>query len=293
MGLDLPTFEFEVAFVNGNGQEVKRHPGQACYRVEQLSPATALEMVALPAGTFIMGADESELGWHATQSPPHSVSLPNFFISKFPITQAQWQTVAAFEKVEIELQPLPSCFIGRDRPVEQISWYEAVEFCARLSRRSGREYRLPSEAEWEYCARGGTTTPFHFGETITTDLANYSGTNWEYDGRICASGAYGEGPLGEDRRETTSVGYFQVANPFGLYDIHGLVREWCADPWHSRYDGAPDDGTVWTARGSGEKYIVRGGSWNAAPKLCRSAYRSRFDRDGSLYDIGFRVACST
>ncbi|MDY7015942.1 MAG: formylglycine-generating enzyme family protein, partial [Cyanobacteriota bacterium] len=204
--LDLPTFEFEVAFVNGNGQEVKRYSEQARYRIEQLNSTLILEMVAIPAGTFIMGADANELGWHPSQSPLHSVSLPHFYISKYPIAQAQWQAVAAFEKIQIDLQPYPSCFSGRDRPVEQVSWYEAMEFCARLSRHSGRNYRLPSEAEWEYCARGGTTTPFHFGETITTDLANYSGINWEYDGRVCAFGFYGEGPLGADRRETTSVG---------------------------------------------------------------------------------------
>lgn len=289
--LELSVFEFEVALVSKDGREIERRREKARHRIEALDAETALEMVAIPSGTFLMGADADELGWHATQSPPHAVSLPAFSMSKYPVTQVQWQVVAAFPKVNVALPATPSCFIGPDRPVEQISWSEAVEFCARLSQQTGRPYRLPSEAEWEYAARAGTTTPFHFGETITTDLANYSGVNWEYNGRICVYGFYGEGPLGEDRRETTPVGYFQAANPFGLYDVHGLVREWCADVWHPDYRDAPTDGTAWL-EGENSKRVLRGGSWNSGPKPCRSAFRAKFDREASLYDIGFRVACS-
>ncbi|MFP4008080.1 MAG: formylglycine-generating enzyme family protein [Spirulinaceae cyanobacterium] len=288
---DLPQFNFDVVTVDTTGQEKERDRGQAFYRVETLDENTTLELVRIPAGNFLMGADRSELGWRTNQSPQHLVTLAAFWLSKYPITQGQWQAIAQLPKINVPLNPQPSCFENRDRPVEQITWYEAVEFCDRLSHHCDRPYRLPSEAEWEYAARAQTTTPFHFGPTLTTNLANYSGVSWEYDGKICSVGHYGDGPEGEDRRETTSVGFFQVANAFGLYDMHGLVREWCADVWHDNYQEAPTDGSAWMTATTTEKRVLRGGSWNTGPKLCRSAFRSRFDPNASLYDIGFRVAC--
>jgi formylglycine-generating enzyme required for sulfatase activity len=213
-------------------------------------------------------------------------------MGKYPVTQAQWQAVAALPKVKQDLDPNPANFQGENRPVERVSWYDAIEFCARLSQQTGYAYRLPTEAEWEYACRAWTLTPFHFGETITTDLANYSGVNWDYMGKICSKGSYGAGPKGVDRRETIPVGSFQVANAFGLYDLHGNVREWCADYWHDNYEGAPTDATVWITDGDSDKRVLRGGSWNVGPRKCRSAYRVKFDPAASLYDIGFRVACS-
>ncbi|NEO21280.1 MAG: formylglycine-generating enzyme family protein, partial [Moorea sp. SIO4A5] len=126
-------------------------------------------MVAIPEGSFIMGSPETEEGHTNDESPQHRVTVTSFFMGKYPVTQAQWQAVAALPQVNRELEPDPSHFKGKNRPVEQVSWYDAVEFCERLSQYTKRPYRLPSEAEWEYACRAGTTTPFHFGETITTD----------------------------------------------------------------------------------------------------------------------------
>jgi formylglycine-generating enzyme required for sulfatase activity len=175
--------------------------------------------------------------------------------------------------------------------VEKISWLDAIEFCDRLSQLTGRLYRLPSEAEWEYACRAGTTTPFHFGETITTDLANYDGTD-DPDGKW--SGSYGIGTKGIYRQETTPVGSFGVANAFGLYDMHGNVWEWCMDHWHENYEGAPVDGSAWIGPSASEhaSRLLRGGSWSNNPRSCRSAFRSRSNAV-NWYDLdGFRVACS-
>ncbi|PLZ49117.1 formylglycine-generating enzyme family protein, partial [Fischerella thermalis] len=150
----------------------------------------------------------------------------------------------------------------------------------RLWKKTGRHYRLPSEAEWEYAARAGTTTPFHFGETITSELAN------------CSSGESSE-IKSKYRKETTPVGSFGVANAFGLYDMHGLVWEWCADPWHKNYDGAPTDGTVWEVGGDMHRRVLRGGSWSFSPELCRSASRSWNEADGGLRICGFRVVATS
>ncbi|MFM6605478.1 MAG: formylglycine-generating enzyme family protein, partial [Dolichospermum sp.] len=128
-----------------------------------------LEMIAIPGGTFMMGSPENEEGSINGERPQHEVTISPFSMGKYPITQAQWRTVAELPQVNQKLQPNPSRFEGANRPVEQVSWYEAVEFCARLSRIENKVYRLPTEAEWEYACRAGTTTPFYCGETISTD----------------------------------------------------------------------------------------------------------------------------
>jgi formylglycine-generating enzyme required for sulfatase activity len=287
----LPTFDFEVATIElkkprfniGKPQlNIKRQPQQADYWPEKLGDNLTLEMVSIPGGTFIMGSPLKELEHKEDESPQHSVTVQPFFMGKYQVTQAQWRFVAQLPQVNKELKLDPSIFKGDNRPVEQVSWKDAVEFCDRLSQYTGRTYRLPSEAEWEYACRAGTTTPFHFGETITTDLANYNGNQ-----------TYGQGSKGVYRQETTKVGSFGVANNFGLYDMHGNVWEWCQDHWHSNYEDAPTDGSAWLdIEKSNNIRLLRGGSWYNVPVFCRSAYRFNGYLDAFSYDIGFRVVCS-
>ena len=262
----------------------------AQYFIEDLGNGIQLEMVMIPNGTFIMGSPETEEGSRDNERPQHQVTIKAFCLGKYQVTQAQWKAVAAFPQLNRELKPDPSNFKGANRPVEQVSWEDAVEFCDRLSRHTKRQYRLPSEAEWEYACRAGTITPFHFGQTITTDLANYDGT----DGKNNEwSGSYGSGPKGVYRKETTEVGSFEVANNFGLYDMHGNVWEWCQDYPHHNYEGAPTDGSAWLDNEESSNIkLLRGGSWYDNPEHCRSAYRNDYDLDTDDDHIGFRVVCS-
>jgi formylglycine-generating enzyme required for sulfatase activity len=262
----------------------------AQYFIEDLGNGIQLEMVMIPGGSFMMGSPETEEDSNDYERPQHQVTIKAFCLGKYQVTQAQWKAVAAFPQVNRELKPDPSRFKGdgstsltNHRPVEKVSWEDAVEFCDRLSRHTKRQYRLPSEAEWEYACRAGTTTPFHFGETITTDLANYNGKS-----------TYGDGVEGINRGETTEVGSFGVANNFGLYDMHGNVWEWCQDSWHSNYKGAPTDGSAWLDNEeSSNRKLLRGGSWYKLPGNCRSAYRYYSSLGNDLnFSIGFRVVCS-
>ena len=254
------------------------------YRTEYLLPdsqAMALEMCAIPSGTFIMGSPNTEKGRYGDiESPQHKVNIQSFYIGKYPITQAQWRVIASCLdlKVERDLNPEPSYFEGDNRPVENVSWDDAVEFCTRLSKLTGRNYRLPSEAEWEYACRAETTTPFYFGGTITTDLVNYNGNY-----------TYADAQKGQYRHQTTPVGQFP-SNAFGLHDMHGNVWEWCADSWHYSYINAPDDGSAWLSDKTNYR-TLRGGSWVDVPAYCRSAIRVRLPRDHRHANYGFRVVC--
>ncbi|MGK7922892.1 MAG: SUMF1/EgtB/PvdO family nonheme iron enzyme, partial [Trichodesmium sp.] len=253
---DLQVFQYTTPTVNRQGEFIRQNTklAQYFYQLSDISSEDSemsIEMVAVPGGTFTMGSPESEKDSRDRERPQHDVTVPPFFMGKYPITQGQWRAIASRTdlKEKEDLDPDPSRFkesyedIDRwQRPVERVNWHEAVEFCKRLSKLTGKNYRLPSEAEWEYACRAGTTTPFHFGETITTDLANYRGTDYE---EMKWSGSYGEGPKGEYREQTTPVGYFDVVNSFGLSDMHGNVWEWCADEWHDNYENAPSDGKPW------------------------------------------------
>ncbi len=294
----VPIFEFDVAtleqrnqiFGFGNRWVIKRQKKQATGIIEVLEETIELELVEIPGGTFLMGSLENEEGSKDSERPQHEVTVANFFMGRHPVTQAQWRVVANFPQIERQLKPEPSRFKGDNRPVERVSWYDAVEFCVRLSKHTGRKYRLPSEAEWEYACRAGTNTPFHFGQTITSQLANYN-----------ARSTYGNGSQGEYRKETTPVGSFGVANAFGLYDMHGNLWEWCLDDWHHSYQGAPTDGSAWFDDNNNDNFfqkqgsvLLRGGSWNDNPENCRCASRgivSRADRDHFISLIGFRVVC--
>ncbi|NET47516.1 MAG: formylglycine-generating enzyme family protein [Merismopedia sp. SIO2A8] len=255
---------------------------------EPLSDDVGLVLVQVPGGDFQMGSPQNEVDRFDDEGPQHPVHVRGFWMGRYPVTQAQWRVVAGFPKIDHHLELAPSHFKGDDLPVEQVTWYEAKEFCDRLSVRTGRNYRLPSEAEWEYACRAGTTTPFHVGETITTNLANYRGTDNEERGW---SGSYGDGPKGEYLEKTTPVGQFDVANLFGLSDMHGNVWEWCLDHWHDNYNGAPEDGSAWIDEeaNADKSRVLRGGSWFGIPGFCRSAYRDSYTPDLRDYGIGFRV----
>lgn len=202
------------------------------------------------------------------ERPQHQVTFAQpFYLGKYAITQEQWQAVMGNN---------PSHFKGWKRPVEQVLWNDAVNFCQKLSEKTGTTYRLPSEAEWEYACRAGTTTAFHFGETITPDLVNCDGNY-----------PYGAAPKGLYRQETTPVGSFPP-NAFGLYDMHGNVWEWCADPRHDNYNGAPSDGSSWTTGGHSHR-LLRGGSWDLYPTDSRAACRSSDSPATRYNDVGFRV----
>jgi formylglycine-generating enzyme required for sulfatase activity len=217
-----------------------------------------LEMIAIPGGKFLMGSPAGE--GHDDEKPQHEVAIAPFYIGKYPITQEQYEAVMGNN---------PSNFKGAKRPVEQVSWNEAVEFCRKLSEKSDRSFRLPSEAEWEYACRAGTTTAYSFGDRISKENVNFEN---HYKG-------------------TTEVGRFP-ANAFGLHDMHGNVWEWCADHWHSNYQGAPTDGSAWIKDGDKSYRLLRGGSWDHPLDHCRSAYRTHCTPDPRYSYIGFRVACS-
>ncbi|MFM6578516.1 MAG: formylglycine-generating enzyme family protein, partial [Dolichospermum sp.] len=224
-----------------------------------------------------------QVSWH--DAIEFCARLSNYTKKPYRLpTQAQWEIVAALEKVNIDLGFYPSYFEDGNLPVECVSWNDAQEFCARLSRIENRIYRLPSEAQWEYACRAGATTPFHFGEIISTDLANYDGNY-----------TYGDGLKGVHRKGTTDVGSFPP-NAFGLHDMHGNVWEWCQDDWHDNYEDAPIDGTAWTGLDIGlsnDMKVLRGGSWRHYPDHCRSAYRLYSIANFGFSDFGFRVVRST
>ncbi len=260
----LQTFGFETAkvshgkaFWGGTKVIVKKSPGRANRFFQNLGGSIGLQMVNIPGGTFLMGAPNLEEGSSDYQRPQHQVKVPSFYMGKYPVTQAQYQAIMGDN---------PSYFQGGDRPVDTVSWHDAVAFCQKLSQRTQRHYRLPSEAEWEYACRAGTTTPFCFGETIDPEVVNYRG------------------------EETTVVGIFP-ANSYGLYDMHGNILEWCADKYHGNYLGAPTDGSVWH-NDSNNTYILRGGSWYSKLSYCRSAFRTYHTPDCRFPYFGFRVCLS-
>jgi formylglycine-generating enzyme required for sulfatase activity len=258
--------------LDSNGGVADRRKSQALHYIDDIG-GIPLDMVLVPAGSFTMGSTRLP-----EQKPMHKVKVSLLYIGKYEVTQAQWRAVASLPKVQRALKPDPSWFKGDNLPVEQVSWYDAIEFCARLSKATGRTYRLPSEAEWEYACRAGTSAAFGFGETIAPDLANYDGTY-----------PYGSGPKGTDREQTLPVGSLGIANGFGLYDMHGNVAEWCLDLWHDNYAGAPGNGSAWLAGGLAGHQIYRGGSWFDGAAEGRAAVRGSDKAKKRANDIGFRV----
>jgi formylglycine-generating enzyme required for sulfatase activity len=281
------TYQLDTITLDDDAYEASRRKISVPGFVENLGNGLALNMVAVPGGKFTMGSPNNENEREDAEGPQHEVSVGPFFMGQLEITQAQWKAVAAMPKINDDLDPAPFYDKNPDYPAEQVSWFEAVEFCARLSKFTGKKYRLPTEAEWEYACRAGTQTPFWFGSNISSKVADYNFALW-YGGnrRNPPPGARG------NPQQVVPAGFYEVANPFGLFDMHGNVGEWCLDNWHSTYEGAPTDGKEWK-RGVPAWRVVRGGSITMPAAGCRSAARIGVDAKIKVFSIGFRVVAET
>jgi eukaryotic-like serine/threonine-protein kinase len=259
-----------------SGQILDQPVGQASVFKEDLGKEVLMTMVKIPEGKFTMGSSADEKGRSWNESPQHLVTVPEFYLGQTLVTQAQWQAIMGNN---------PSHFTGNSNlPVELVNWIDAMEFCQRLSQKTGRAYRLPSEAEWEYACRAQTQTPFAYGETIVPAVVNCDGTF-----------PYINAAQGEYRQKTTIVANFPP-NAFGLYDMHGNLWEWCLDEWVEDYNNAPTDGSVREnviSLAKGNYYrLLRGGSWRNGARDCRSAVRSYSAASSRSYNMGFRVVAA-
>ena len=236
------------------------------------------EMVGSTGGKVVKGATKNEEGSGNAERPQHEVTFARpFALARDAVTFEEYDRFCAATKRE---KPEDEGW-GRGRqPAINVNWHDAVAYCAWLAEQSGAEYRLPSEAEWEYACRAATTTPFAFGATVSTDRANYNGNQ-----------TYGSGTKGVYRQRTVAVDELDAANAWGLRHMHGNVWEWCTDPWHDSYAGAPSDGSPWLhGKADSSRRVLRGGSWNVTPWGLRSAIRGwdgPANHDGS---VGFRPA---
>lgn len=272
--IELTAYQFDTIKIGANGEIIEKNKGQAQSFSEDLGNGIKLDMVAIPSGTFLMGANQKEDGAYPEEYPQHQVSVEAFYLGKFEITQAQWKAI---------MNDNPSYFQGDNLPVETFTWYDAMEFCYRLSQKTGHLYRLPTEAEWEYACRAGTSTPFSFGETINSEFFNYDGNN-----------PYGRVPRTIYRKKTVPVGSLGIANGFGLYDMHGNVDEWCLDRdlniENKSYAGAPTNGTAWMESAREKAFhMTRGGPYNVGASNCRCAYRPSEYPDTIVAYHGLRV----
>lgn len=271
----LYSIDFQQTLIDPDGRVVTHQPQQAVAYSEVLGPGNRIEMVQVDTGVFEMGSAANEPYHETSEGPQHRVRVSGLFISRYEITQQQWEAVASLPEISVPLPLKPSVFTGADRPVESITWVQAKEFCARLSRKTGRLYRLPTEAEWEYACRAGSNTPFCFGETINSALANYQATRpFAHEGK------------GQYRQETVPVGSLGAANYFGLMDVHGNVAEWCEDSFGSYTDEFISDPT---GPKNGNDRVVRGGGWRSYAEQCRSAARASMHKDYRRNDVGFRI----
>jgi eukaryotic-like serine/threonine-protein kinase len=268
----LTKIKFTSVKLDNAGKEVERPTGSAEIFTDDLGNGVTITMVKIPAGKFVMGSPASEQERSNDEGPQHKVVVPAFYLGQTLLTQAQWQAIMGNN---------PSRFKGDGNlPVDSVSWLAGMDFCKKLSQKTGRTYRLPSEAEWEYACRGGMTTPFAFGETITPAVVNYNGNY-----------SYANAARGEYRKKTTAGGSFPP-NLFGLYDMHGNLWEWCLDEWFDSYSGTLADGSARgdiKSRSGDKKHLLRGGSWDLDPYICRSAHRGWYNAVNQLNVIGFRV----
>ena len=234
------------------------------------------QMVEVPAGAFTMGSPAGEPGRDVDEGPQHRVTITRpFAAGRCEVTFAEWDACAAAGGCR--LRPSDQGWGRADRPVIDVSWNDARAYVRWLGLRTGKPYRLLSEAEWEYAARAGTTTTFHFGDRITTGQANFDGDH-----------TYRKSRRGIFRERTLPVGRFP-ANAFGLHDVHGNVSEWVGDCWQPDYSGAPVDGSASTA-GDCRYRVIRGGAWLNIPGSVRSALRIEAEPGHVGHDLGFRVA---
>jgi formylglycine-generating enzyme required for sulfatase activity len=254
----------------GTRVELERQHGKTEYIRENLGNGVTIDLVHIPAGKFMMGSNE-----HERERPIHEVTLQEFWMGKYAVTQKQWQTVMGNN---------PAYFKGDSLPVESVSWHNARDFCEKISKSTGKNFRLPTESEWEYACRAGTNTFFHYGEVITPDLVNYDGKSSD---RNAANGAY--------RKKTVDVNAFEP-NKWGVYQMHGNVWEWCLDDWHDDYSKKPlrlkhhgnePWGNLNINKNDNRDHTLRGGSWFVLAMGCRSA--NRYIPNKSLNTIGFRV----
>jgi formylglycine-generating enzyme required for sulfatase activity len=268
----------EMVFTTANVSEtgvITRSPGRRTRKYEEdLGGGVKLEMVVIPGGSFQMGSPDTEVGRWSHEGPRRRVDVNGFVMGRYEVTQAQWRAVMGTD---------PSFFKGNNLPVERVSWDDAQEFCRRLNEKLGltgaSRYRLPSEAEWEYAARAGTATPFAFGQTVNAEIVNYYGPE-----------PYGNAPAGVFRRQSINAGSLEVANAWGLYDMHGNTYEWCEDDYHESYSGGPTDGRAWVDSQRASDRVIRGGGWYYLSAYCRSAFRIMHAPGGSYDYVGFRLS---
>lgn len=238
-------------------------PGQA-FRDQLKTGGEGPLMVVIPAGRFLMGSPENEPGRHSNEGPQHEVRIAKpFAMGVYTVTFDDYDLFCQYTGRE---KPDDGGWGRENRPVINVSWQDAQDYCAWLSEQTGRSYRLPSEAEWEYACRAGTQTPYYTGTGITQDQANFK----------------------KNVGKTTPVGAYP-SNPFGLCDMHGNVWEWCQDIWHESYQRAPVDGSSWED-GNSEYRVLRGGSWFYYGRDCRSADRDHYGPSNHDYNTGFRLA---
>jgi eukaryotic-like serine/threonine-protein kinase len=273
----LSSIQFASIELDSKGKEIFKPQGLAQIFTESLGSDVNLTMIKIPAGKFMMGSPDSEKERKSNESPRHEVGVPEFYMGQTLVTKAQWQAIMGND---------PAYFQGNGKlpvdklPVESINWLEAMNFCEKLSQKTGRKYSLPSESQWEYACRARTTTPFAFGETITQAVVNYHGNY-----------PYGDAPKAGYRERTTPVGSFPP-NLFGLYDMHGNLWEWCLDEWVDSYEGAPSDGSARgdiNSRSPDKSRLLRGGSWNLNARVCRAAFRNYYAASFRRSDFGLRV----
>jgi formylglycine-generating enzyme required for sulfatase activity len=270
--LPLQKRRFQTAQIDTEGKTVSRTEAECSYFVEELGSGVLLEMTYVPGGTFHMGSGE-----RIEERPVHTVSVPDFFLGTYEVTRGQWRRVAALPRVRhnltelYRLKQLPEDVENR-LPVDNIQVREMEEFCDRLQKLTGKTYRLPSEAEWEYACRAGASSEYSFGDGISLESANVNLL---------------QRPLALSPVESNG------ANGFGIYGMHGNVLEMTQDRAHENYVGAPEDGSAWVSRGNASQRVARGGMFLWKAERARSVARSFWHTSAAASGVGFRVALST